>query len=65
MEFYNYDDFLDLEYNYLIERKIKIKFSNYIANIADEKLDDEIVPDYFVENELRHWLNEKFFFDIL
>ena len=47
----------------MLDNKYKIKFSNYIANIADEKLDDEIVPDYFVENELRHWLNEKFFLD--
>ena len=47
----------------MLDDKYKIKFSNYIANIADEKLDDEIVPDYFVENELRHWLNEKFFLD--
>ena len=47
----------------MLDDKYKIKFSNYIANIADEKLDDEIVPDYFVENELRRWLNEKFFLD--
>lgn len=47
----------------MLDDKYKIKFSNYIANIANEKLDDEIVPDYFVENELRHWLNEKFFLD--
>lgn len=47
----------------MLDDKYKIKFANYIANIADEKLDDEIVPDYFVENELRHWLSEKFFLD--
>ena len=47
----------------MLDDKYKIKFANYIAKIADEKLDDEIVPDYFVENELRHWLNEKFFLD--
>lgn len=47
----------------MLDDKYKIKFSNYIANIANKKLDDEIVPDYFVENELRHWLNEKFFLD--
>jgi hypothetical protein len=47
----------------MLDDKYKIKFSNYIANIADEKLDNEIVPDYFVENELRHWLNKKFFLD--
>jgi hypothetical protein len=47
----------------MLDDKYKIKFANYIAEIADEKSDDEIVPDYFVENELRHWLNKKFFLD--
>jgi hypothetical protein len=38
----------------------KIKFAHYIANLAESKLDDEEVPEYFVENELRNWLNQKF-----
>jgi hypothetical protein len=38
----------------------KIKFARHIAEIANEKSDDEIVPEYFVENELRNWLNHKF-----
>jgi hypothetical protein len=25
--------------------------------------DDQEVPEYFVENELRHWVNEKFLLD--
>ena len=38
----------------------KIKFARYIIKITSEKSDDEVVPEYFVENELRNWLNEKF-----
>ena len=44
----------------LLNEKYKIKFARYIAELASEQPDDTIVPDYFVENELRKWLNEKF-----
>jgi hypothetical protein len=44
----------------LMNEKYKIKFARYISEIASEKPDDEVVPEYFVENELRTWLNEKF-----
>lgn len=47
----------------MLDDKYKVKFAHYISEVASEKPDDEIVPDYFVENELRHWLNEKFFLD--
>lgn len=47
----------------MLDDKYKIKFALYISEIADKKPKNEIVPDYFVENELRHWLNEKFFLD--
>lgn len=47
----------------MLDDKYKVKFAHYISEVANEKPDDEIVPDYFVENELRHWLNEKFFLD--
>ena len=47
----------------MLNDKYKVKFAHYISEVASEKPDDEIVPDYFVENELRHWLNEKFFLD--
>jgi hypothetical protein len=44
----------------LMNHKYKIKFAKYISEIASQKPDDEVVPDYFVENELRNWLNDKF-----
>jgi hypothetical protein len=44
----------------MIDDKLKVKFARYIAEIASEKPDDEVVPEFFVENELRKWLNEKF-----
>jgi len=47
----------------MLNDKYKVEFARYIADVASEKPDDEVVPEYFVENELRHWLNEKFFLD--
>lgn len=47
----------------MLNDKYKIEFARYISEVAVEQPDDEIVPEYFVENELRHWLNEKFFLD--
>lgn len=47
----------------MLNDKYKVEFARYISEIANEKSDDEVVPEFFVENELRHWLNEKFFLD--
>ena len=47
----------------MLNDKYKIEFARYIAEVANEQPDDEIVPEYFVENELRKWVNEKFFLD--
>lgn len=44
----------------MLDDRNKVKFAKYIAEIASEKPDDEEVPEFFVENELRHWLNDKF-----
>ena len=44
----------------MLDDRYKVKFAKHIANIASEKPDDEQVPEYFVENELRKWVNEKF-----
>ncbi len=44
----------------LMNEKYKIQFAKYISEIASQKSDDDDVPDYFVENELRNWLNNKF-----
>ena len=44
----------------MIDDRYKLKFAQYIANIASLQPDDKEVPEFFVENELRNWLNEKF-----
>ena len=44
----------------MMDDKYKVKFARYIADLANEKPDDEVVPEYFVENELRKWVNDKF-----
>jgi hypothetical protein len=44
----------------MLNDSYKIKFARYIVKITSEKSDDEVVPEYFVENELRNWLNVKF-----
>ena len=47
----------------MMNDKYKIKFARHIADLADSMPDDEEVPDYFVENELRKWVNDKFLLD--
>jgi hypothetical protein len=47
----------------LMDDRFKVKFARYISELASEMPDDQEVPEYFVENELRHWLNEKFLLD--
>jgi hypothetical protein len=47
----------------MMDDKYKIRFVRHIAEIASNKPDDEEVPEYFVENELRHWVNDKFLLD--
>jgi hypothetical protein len=44
----------------MLDDKYKVKFAKHIAELATEKPDDEEVPEYFVENELRRWVNDKF-----
>ena len=47
----------------MLNDKYKVKFARYIAEIASEMPDDEPVPEFFVENELRNWVNDKFLLD--
>lgn len=47
----------------MLDEKYKVKFAKHIADIASNKPDDEEVPEYFVENELRSWVNDKFLLD--
>ena len=44
----------------MLDDKYKVKFARYIADLADNMPDDQEVPEYFVENELRNWVNDKF-----
>jgi len=47
----------------LMDEENKVKFARYIAELASQKPDDEPVPDLFVENELRNWINKRFLLD--
>ena len=47
----------------MMDNKYKVRFAKYIAELASEQPDDEVVPEYFVENELRRWVNDKFLLD--
>jgi len=44
----------------MIRKEHLIKFAEEIAEKMEEKSDDEIVPLYYIENELRTYLNNKF-----
>ena len=44
----------------MLDDRYKVKFAKHISSIANTKPDDEEVPEYFVENELRKWVNDKF-----
>lgn len=47
----------------MLDEENKVKFARYIAEVASEKPDDEPVPEFFVENELRKWVNQRFVLD--
>jgi mannose-6-phosphate isomerase-like protein (cupin superfamily) len=47
----------------MLDEKTKVKFAHYISELVNEKHNEEIVPNYFVENQLRYWLNKKYFLD--
>ena len=47
----------------MIKDKYKLKFARYVADVAASRPDSEPVPDWFVENLLRDYLNQKFLLD--
>jgi len=47
----------------MLDEENKVKFARYISQLASEKPNDEPVPEYFVENELRGWVNQRFLLD--
>ena len=44
----------------MIKDKYKLKFARYVADYAATRPDNEPVPEWFVENLLRDYLNQKF-----
>jgi len=47
----------------LMNDENKLKFAYHIAELADSMPDDKPVPEFFVENELRNWVNQRFLLD--
>ena len=44
----------------MIRDKYKLKFARYVADVATAQPDNKPVPEWFVENLLRDYLNQKF-----
>tara|TARA_R110001632_G_scaffold937_7_gene3626 strand:+ start:38 stop:892 length:855 start_codon:yes stop_codon:yes gene_type:complete len=47
----------------LMDESNKLKFAYHISEIASERPDNQPVPEFFVENELRDWVNKRFLLD--
>jgi hypothetical protein len=47
----------------LMNEENKVKFANHIVNLVSKMPDDQPVPEFFVENELRNWVNQRFLLD--
>ena len=47
----------------MLDEENKVKFARYIAEVASEMPDEEPVPEFFVENKLRKWVNQRFLLD--
>ena len=47
----------------LMNEENKVKFANHIVNLVSQMPDDQPVPEFFVENELRNWVNQRFLLD--
>jgi len=47
----------------MMNEENKIKFARYISELAEKMPDNQPVPDMFVENELRNWINQRFLLD--
>lgn len=47
----------------MMNEENKVKFARHIADLASQKPNDEPVPEFFVDNELRNWVNQRFLLD--
>lgn len=48
----------------MVRKEYIYEFAIYISEIIHQKDDNEIVPKYWLDNEFRKWLNEKFDIDL-
>lgn len=44
----------------MIRKEHIYNFALYVSHIMDNEEEDKIVPIYYIENQLRNWLNEQF-----
>ena len=47
----------------LMNEEHKVKFARHIVNLVSKMPDEQPVPEFFVENELRKWVNQRFLLD--
>ncbi len=47
----------------MINDQDRIKFARHLLNVLLREPMNEIVPDFYVENELRNWVNQKYLLD--
>jgi hypothetical protein len=47
----------------MINNKDRIKFARYLLKIISEISENDEVPTFYVENELRNWVNQKYLLD--
>ena len=47
----------------MLDDRYKVKFARHISDLASSMPDGQEVPEFFVENELRNWINDKFLLD--
>ncbi len=47
----------------MINNQDRIKFARHLLNVLLREPMNEIVPDFYVENELRNWVNQKYLLD--
>ena len=44
----------------MIRKDVLMDFASHLADIMEDEKDDKIVPNFYIENELKKYLNERF-----
>jgi hypothetical protein len=47
----------------MMNNKDRIKFARHLLNVISEIPETDEVPKFYVENELRNWVNQKYLLD--